>query len=153
MSVILKLTLCFVCMAGIIDLAEGKEDKMTRSEIRLILPEHGRDRVPSFELSLFDNGEIVFKANKHTQVSGTVKSSIPVETFTALLSKLEQLDFFNLKVEENPIIVGGIPITIFVKIGKRERAITHRNNEVFSKRLHKIEGEIIQIAVSKKWIK
>lgn len=153
MRVIVKLTLCFVCMGWITDLAQGKEDKMTRSEIRLILPEHGRDRVPSFELSLFDNGETVFKANKHTQVSGTARSTIPVETFKALLSKFEQLDFFNLKVEEGPIIAGGIPVTIFVKVGKRERAITHRNNEVFSERLHKIENEIMQIAVSEKWIK
>ena len=124
----------------------------SKGKVSIRIPEHGRDRVSSFEVTLHRNGAYIFEGEKFTRVLGHRKTEVDLVFVATIFEAMEELNFFQLKVEGRPLLPGNVLVTTCMTVGAKKRCISHNRNEAFSDRLHEIERKIIAIARQKGWV-
>lgn len=110
---------------------------------------------PAYKVVVLGSGKVEFEGFKFSKTQGKVSVDIPLDSAKALISEIEQSEFFSWKDEYRNQEVTDLASTfVTVVLGGNKKVINHYNGDKSApSALVKIEKHIDAITNSEQWIR
>lgn len=109
---------------------------------------------PSYEITIYENGTVVYEGRDFVGAIGTRKTNIGEEKVQQLVAKIESIGYFSLQDNYVEVMAtcNSSAIT-YVKIGEKEKRISHYNGDFNAPgELFSVEEAIDEMVNSRQWI-
>jgi len=125
---------------------------------------------PSYKLTVYGDGPVVYEGRKFVKVEGTVNDSVTQEQLKQLVAEFERADYFSLRdtyfdatdgcpvyVTDNPtantsLELGGRKKTVRHYYGCREKDEDRTVGGIYPKKLYDLESKIDEIVNTARWV-
>ncbi len=110
---------------------------------------------PGYQLTLYDNGTVVYYGEDYVRTHGIRKANIGADKVQALAARLEAAGYFSLNDNYDHVTASDFPSAItYVKIGAREKGISHHYGDSSApSKLYEFEKAIDDAVNSGQWVR